>query len=1061
MQERDHSFNCMDRKRRVVRKVLYCGFAIDVFPIAPFVISSTTLEVTMGQFEISFQYPLWLLLLATIPVVWWLGVKSLSGIGPWRRLFALLFRSLVMLLVIFAIAGIQWVWSSKKLTVIYLLDQSDSIPPAKRQLMFDYAIQNVKTHRRSDRDDRAGLIVFGREASIEIPPIDESLPNITRPESSFGKPDATNLEGALKLAQASFLEDSAKRIVILTDGNQTLGSAENAAQRLVENGIGIDVVPVRLDTKTEVLVEKIDVPGNVRQGQVVDAKVVIQRFSDGDTPKNVDGRLRVIRRMGGQTEVLADGPLTLDRDINVIPVPHKIEETAGYTYEAEFVANDAENDTITQNNRASAFTFVRGKGRVLLIEDVSNQGEYEQLVLALRRNDIVVDVRDTGNLFSSLAELQSYDSLILAGAPRTSGDEMTRVVAFTDGQVDMMVQSVQQFGMGILMLGGPEAFGAGGWTNSKLEEAMPVDFAIKNSKVEAAGALAMVMHASEIPEGNHWQKVIGKAALNALGPQDYCGVVQYDMSGDKWLWGGASGLLKVGQNKEMMRARMARMTPGDMPDFDSSLGMAIKALRANSASMKHMIVISDGDPSPASTAVLNQYVAAKIKITTVAVGAHGPAGHNELQRIANKTRGNYHKVTNASTLPNIFMREARKIAKPLVMEPEGGVVPYINQRHEILSGINGTLPRINGFVLTEVKDSPLVEVPILSPRPEEKSNASILATWTYGSGRTAVLTTDAGKRWAGDWVSSPYYDQFFSQLVRWTMRPSSDDSKYNIATNMKDGKVQVVVTALDADDRFVNYLDMGAIAVGPDLKPTNISMKQTAPGRYVGEMTPEVAGSTMLSILPGQGKPPITTGVTVPFSDEYRVRQANMKLLESLAAKRPQGGEPGSIGPSLESDSLKTLVEFDTFRKGLPPAKSLSDIWPIVVLIGAGLFFADVFVRKVAVDFGLPIRILAERLKLRQAKATQIDSERKGRLDRLRNTKSSTEEGIDKRRGTTQMQWESEPNAKGTDAVDAFGSATPDAKTAESTSERPSMSAEEQQSYTARLLEAKRKAKGK
>ena len=198
----------------------------------------------MGRIEIGFQYPWYLLLLLLIPLVWWLGLKSLAGLGPWRRAIAIVLRTAVMLLVIFAIAGVQWIWSSEKLTVIYLLDQSDSIPVAKRQLMFEYAIQSVKEHRQSKRQDRAGLIVFGREASIEIPPFDEDLPNINRPESFFGKSDATNLESALKLAQASFLEDSAKRIVVLTDGNQTLGSAESTAQQLSDTGIGIDVVPV-------------------------------------------------------------------------------------------------------------------------------------------------------------------------------------------------------------------------------------------------------------------------------------------------------------------------------------------------------------------------------------------------------------------------------------------------------------------------------------------------------------------------------------------------------------------------------------------------------------------------------------------------------------------------------------------------------------------------------------------------------------------------------------------------------------------------------------------------
>ena len=1014
----------------------------------------------MGNIEIGFQYPWFLLLLLLIPLVWWLGLKSLAGLGPWRRSIAISLRTAVMLLVIFAIAGIQWIWSSEKLTVIYLLDQSDSIPVAKRQLMFEYAIQSVKAHRQSDRQDRAGLIVFGREAAIEIPPFDEDLPNITRPESFFGKSDATNLESALKLAQASFLEDSAKRIVILTDGNQTLGSAEATAQRLSDTGIGIDVVPVRLDSKTEVLVEKIDVPGFVRQGQTVDARVVINRYSEAGNAKEIDGRLRVIRRIGNQSEVLADGPYTLDRDINVVPIPHKVEETAGYTYEAEFTTDDPANDTISQNNRATAFSYARGKGKVMLIEDGANPGNYQAFVDALRRNDIDVDVRDTRNLFSSLVELQSYDSVILAGAPRTSGDDTTQIVSFTDDQIDMLVQSAQQFGMGILMLGGPEAFGAGGWTNTKLEAAMPVNFAIKNSKVEAVGALAMVMHACEIPEGNHWQKMIGKAALEALGPSDYCGVVQYDMSGDKWLWGtGSAGLLPVGANKSMMKSRMNAMTPGDMPNFDSALTMAMRGLKTVPASLKHMIVISDGDPVPASAGILAQYTSAKIKISTVAVGSHGPAGSNELKRIANKTGGNYYVVQNASALPKIFMREARRVARPLVYEPDGGVQPVITQSHEILSGITGELPTIRGFVLTERKDSPLVEVPLRSPKPAEPDTASLLATWTYGLGRTAVFTTDAGNRWADGWVNSPYYDQFFSQMVRWTMRPSNDDSKYNIATNIKDGRVQIVVTALNADDKFVNFLDMNAIAVGPDLKPIRVSMRQQASGRYVGELAPEQAGSYMLSIVPGGGKPPITTGVTMPFSDEYRVRQANMQLLESLAARRPVGGAPGTLSASLEKDSMNELIGIDTYRKGLPPAKSLKDIWPLAVLVGAALFFGDVFVRRVALDVGLPLRMLAAKLRRRRDSSNAVNLEQKKRLDRLRSSKTIVGDDLQKQRASSQFEPDQDIAASETAAEDAFGLGDPKSNRSDAISKKLSLGVDEEQSYTSRLLEAKRKAK--
>ena len=100
----------------------------------------------------------------------------MAGLGPGRRFAALLFRSVVMLVIVFALAGIQWVWISDKLTVIYLLDQSDSIARAKRDVMLEYAI---------------------------------------------------------KLAQASFPEDSANRVVIITDGTETAQPNNRQSHRQV------------------------------------------------------------------------------------------------------------------------------------------------------------------------------------------------------------------------------------------------------------------------------------------------------------------------------------------------------------------------------------------------------------------------------------------------------------------------------------------------------------------------------------------------------------------------------------------------------------------------------------------------------------------------------------------------------------------------------------------------------------------------------------------------------------------------------------------------------------
>jgi hypothetical protein len=169
----------------------------------------------MFGFKFGFDQPWWLILLALVPVLWIFSFKSLSGLGPFRRLFALGLRTGVFLLLVLALAGIQLQKISDKVTVLYLLDQSESIPKLTREAMIQYVMRDVQQHRRtgdlqSGAEDKAGVIVFGREATIEHPPFADEIRAVGQLESLFNlRTDATNIASALKLAQASFPEDSA------------------------------------------------------------------------------------------------------------------------------------------------------------------------------------------------------------------------------------------------------------------------------------------------------------------------------------------------------------------------------------------------------------------------------------------------------------------------------------------------------------------------------------------------------------------------------------------------------------------------------------------------------------------------------------------------------------------------------------------------------------------------------------------------------------------------------------------------------------------------------------
>lgn len=516
--------------------------------------------------------------------------------------------------------------------------------------------------------------------------------------------------------------------------------------------------------------------------------------------------------------------------------------------------------------------------------------------------------------------------------------------------------------------------------------------------------------------------------------------------------------MEVGSNRRAMLARISKMTPGDMPQFDPAMKMAAKSLSNAPASVKHCIIISDGDPSDPRPGTIAAFKNANITISTVAVASHGLAGSQRLQKIATDTGGKYYSVKSGRALPRIFQREARRVSKPLVYEPPGGAIPEVIFPHAMLDGIDRVLPPITGFVMTQTKDSPLAQVLIQSPKPDQPENATILAVWTYGLGRTAVLTTDAGARWANAWNDWGDYDKFYSQLVRWLMRPTGDTGKFSIATSVKDGQVQVVVNALAKDDSFLDFLEMNATALDAELKPIALSMRQTAPGRYVGSFPATTSGSYFVNVVPGPGATPLTTGVTVPYSDEYRVRETNLALIESLAATQPRGGEVGVVTAPLEnqgnlgSNSVQIGSEeidsANAFRGGLAPARSIRDVWPWFVLGACCLFLGDVMIRRIAFDFAWVGRTI-KRMRGENDSAAEVVT----RLDALRKNKSQVDEDLAKRRASVRFEPTRVESSEDQIELSEIG------QSKSMTTEKKPADAPSPTSYTERLLEAKRRAR--
>ncbi len=386
--------------------------------------------------------------------------------------------------------------------------------------------------------------------------------------------------------------------------------------------------------------------------------------------------------------------------------------------------------------------------------------------------------------------------------------------------------------------------------------------------------------------------------------------------------------------------------------------MSIKALQqVKDAMTKHVIVISDGDPTPPTRAVINQLATNKITVTAVLCAAHGndPGAISMMRDLATKTKGRFYNVTNPKSLPRIYQKEARIISRPLIFEQANPWTPVLRYSTEPVSRIPAALPPITGFVQTSLKDSELVETPIVSPVPQSGEVNPILSHWNYGLGRSVAFTSDAGRRWATAWPSWDSYAAFWSQVVRWSMRPV-DNRNLALTVRREEGKLKIVVDALDKDNQFLNFLQMQASVLGPDLQPIRVGLQQTAPGRYEGVAEKaEASGNYFVNLGysgPDGSKGIVTSGISVPYSDEYRELRSNPTTLETIASLTNGQVHSWKTRGAGEIDIARTAAEMDAFRRDaytLPP-RGFSPLWPNLLWLAAVLFLGDVAVRRVAPD---------------------------------------------------------------------------------------------------------------
>src|SRR5262245_2924292 len=177
-------------------------------------------------------WPLFFLLL--IPYLWWVPRKTRVDLSAKHIHASRLIRSGIVVLLAFAMTQPVIYFSGSPVSVIYLLDISQSVLPAE----IESAIEWVQLTNSSGNPDHTRYIPFGANARV-FETLDQlKAVNVAEDpgDDAIGQ-SATNIEGAVEKALQNFPPHHLKRLVLITDGNENLGHMSDMISRLKTEGV--------------------------------------------------------------------------------------------------------------------------------------------------------------------------------------------------------------------------------------------------------------------------------------------------------------------------------------------------------------------------------------------------------------------------------------------------------------------------------------------------------------------------------------------------------------------------------------------------------------------------------------------------------------------------------------------------------------------------------------------------------------------------------------------------------------------------------------------------------
>jgi len=652
----------------------------------------------------------WALVLVILPIAWAVWEWRLSG----RRL-ALALKAAAFVAILVALAEPRITIYETKVAVAVLADTSASISPADLQEESRFVTQV----ERARGGNWTRVIPFARTTRNAAR--DESGKGGWTLRYTAGAPGrGTNLESAIRDGAAGLPAGLVPRLLLVSDGNENLGSAARAIWQAQQLGIPVDTYPLPGRPKPGLRLESVVMPGQVFSGERFPIEITLE------APRSAAATVE----MNAEGKSLGANPIQLSPGSNHLRLQANI-NSAG----AIELAGKVEAAGLGEARFEEAVTLRRPKA--LLVSNDPPASE-QHLLRTLAANQFETQQSQSG----IPAKIDDYQLILINNWNMQTIPDARKAA----------LESYVKKGGGLVWIGGEQnVYVDKKGEEDALDRTLPAKLAPPRSPDGIA--VVLIIDKSSSMEGRKIElaRQAASGVVENLRPIDSVGVLIFD---NTFEWA-------VPIRKADQPAVIKRMIAGIQPDGGTQIAPALneayRRVVPEQAIYKHVVLLTDGISEEGdSMALAREARANRVTISTVGLGLDVNRAY--LERVATAAEGKSYFLNDPAGLEQLLLRDVEEHTGMTAVEKQ--IHPHVVKQAEILEGVDiENSPPLHGYVRFQAR--PTADT-ILDADPKDP----LLVRWQYGLGRAAVFTSDAKNRWAANWVTWPGFDRLWANIFR-------------------------------------------------------------------------------------------------------------------------------------------------------------------------------------------------------------------------------------------------------------------------------------------------------